>query len=133
MNTKPVMIACALFLLVVGVLLEFLPHEVLGYLSVPAAGFAPVLAQLAGALFLGFAVMNWMAKGVSIGGIYARPLSIGNFAHFLIGGLALIKYAFSNNAHTVLWTLAIIYLIFAALFGYVFVTNPASVGKSRNS
>ena len=40
---------------------------------------------------LPFAMLNWMAKGVIIGGIYSRPIVIANLAHFLIGDLELIK------------------------------------------
>jgi hypothetical protein len=128
------MMAAALFMLACGVLLQFFPHEVLGQIGSSSTGSAPLLVQLAGALYLGFAVMNWMAKTVLIGGIYARPLAIGNFAHFLIGALGLIKYALSNGAPTVIWVLAAIYSIFAVLFGIVFMTYPGKrveTGQNR--
>ena len=120
--------SAALFMGVCGVLMQFFPVEVLTYLGSPSNGVVPLLIQLAGALYLGFAVMNWMAKAVLIGGIYARPLAIGNFAHFLIGALGLIKFGLSNGAPPVIWVIAIIYSIFAVLFGYVFMTHP---GQNR--
>ena len=107
-----------------GVSLQFFPHEILDCCGVPAAGATPLLVQLAGALYLGFAMMNWMAKAVLIGGIYARPLALGNFTHFLVGALALIKYAFAVPVSWPVWSLAVIYSIAAALFGYVFFTHP---------
>ena len=55
--------------------------------------------------------MNWMAKTVLIGGIYARPLAIGNFTHFLVGALALLKYAFSAPHIWIVWVAAIIYAL----------------------
>ena len=115
----------AVFMLICGLLLQFFPHEVLGYFGASAAGIVPLLLQLAGALYIGFALMDWMAKGVLIGGIYARPLAIGNFAHFLVGALALAKYALgaASGAASV-WVLAGIYAVFAIAFGYVFVTHP---------
>ncbi len=124
MNTRVLMIGSAVFMLVLGVLLQFLPHEALGRMSAEAAGFSPVLAQMTGALLIGFAVMNWTAKGVLIGGIYARPLAIGNFAHFLIGGLTLVRYALPNDVRWELWLITILYLTFAIAFGYVFFTHP---------
>ena len=124
MNTKILMMVSAVFMLVCGVMLQFFPVEVLSYLGSPSSGVLPLLIQLAGALYLGFAVMNWMAKAVLIGGIYARPLAIGNFAHFLIGALGLIKFALSNEASPVIWVIAVIYSIFAVLFGIVFMTHP---------
>jgi len=124
MNTKILMMASAVVMLLFGVLLQFLPHEVLRQLGATTEGVVPLMLQLAGALYLGFAVMNWMAKAVLIGGIYARPLAIGNLAHFLIGALGLIKFALSNGASPVIWVIAIVYSIFAVLFGIVFMTHP---------
>jgi hypothetical protein len=124
MNTKFLMIASAAFMVACGLVMQFFPHEMLRYLGADAAGIVPLLIQLAGALYIGFALMNWMAKTVLIGGIYARPLAIGNFAHFMIGALGLIKYALSNGASPVIWVIAVIYSIFAVLFGYVFMTHP---------
>jgi hypothetical protein len=102
MNTKILMMASALFMFLCGVLLQFFPDEILLLWGIEEAGIAPLFLQLAGALYIGFAVMNWMAKTVLIGGIYARPLAIGNLAHFLIGALALVKYAASTGASPVI-------------------------------
>ena len=109
---------------VVGVLFQFLPHEFLNYFGVEAVGIMPLFVQIAGALFLGFAMMNWMAKTVLIGGIYARPLAMGNFVHFMVGALALLKNAFAAQNSLAVWTAAIIYSLFAVLFGIVFFTHP---------
>lgn len=79
---------------ILGISLEFAPHEILNYFEVSSAGSITALfVQLTGALYLGFAMMNWMAKAVLIGGIYARPLAVGNFSHFLIrrAGFAQIR------------------------------------------
>jgi hypothetical protein len=89
-----------------------------------------IILQIAGALYFGFAMINWTAKGNLIGGIYSRPVAIGNFAHFLIGALALIKLSFKTPAPHFVWIAAIIYSIFALLFGYVFFTNPVMKNKS---
>jgi hypothetical protein len=127
MNTKLVMASSAALMAVGGVFLQFFPHEILNYLESPSTGINSLFLQLVGALYLGLAATNWMAKSVLIGGIYARPLAIGNFAHFLIGALALIKYAFAQQpglSSPVIWVLAIIYSLFAVIFGYVFFTHP---------
>lgn len=125
MNTKLLMTASAVFMGLIGIALSFMPDEVLGTLDqVPNPTLALIL-QLTGALYFGFAITNWMAKTVLIGGIYSRPLSIGNFSHFFIAGLALIKSSVnSNTSSTYIIILTIIYVIFAILFGYVFFTNP---------
>jgi hypothetical protein len=130
MNTKLLMIASALSMAICGVSLQFFPHEILSYFGAAATGVTPLFFQLAGALYLGFAMTNWMAKSVLIGGIYARPLAVGNFAHFMVGALALLKYAFSAPQSSLpVWIAAVIYSLFAVLFGYVFFTHPLKTNK----
>ena len=125
MKTKLLMMASALVSGISGVILEFLPHEVLSFYGANADNFSAVLVQIAGASLFGFAVMNWMAKTVLIGGIYARPLALGNFVHFMVGALALIKFAFSAGVHWSIWIAAVVYAVFAVLFGIVFMTHPS--------
>ena len=76
-----------------GLLLSFAPEEALRYAGQAAPGGLPLLLQLAGALYLGFALMNWTAKGMVLGGIYGKALVLGNFLHFTMGALALLKGA----------------------------------------
>ena len=107
-----------------GVLSQFFPHEILTYFDVASDGILPLLVQIISALYLGFAMMNWMAKSVLIGGIYARPLAMGNFLHFTVGAFALLKYAFFAQNSWAVWIVAIIYSLFAILFGIVLFTHP---------
>src|SRR5215212_3185955 len=80
-----------------GLMLLFAPQEALAVLRVPLTTQLPVLVQLAGALYVSFSVMNWTAKDSVIGGIYARPISLANFAHFFIGTLLLAKVVLSTQ------------------------------------
>lgn len=114
----------ALIMTATGIFLQFFPHEILRYFGDSATGIAPLLIQITGALYLGWAMTNWMAKTVLVGGIYARPLAIGNFAHFLIGALALIKYAFAVPHLRLVWVFAVAYTVLAVLFGIVMFTHP---------
>jgi hypothetical protein len=118
------MIASSIVTGVLGLVATFLPKEILNSLGLSATETITLLVQVTGALYIGFAVMNWMAKTVVIGGIYARPLAMGNFAHFMIAAIALIKAASHNSGSHYLWIIAILYSIFAVLFGIVLVTNP---------
>ena len=72
---------------VTGIILSFIPQEVSHFLSLTES--TPIVFQILGALYFGFAMLNWTAKANLIGGIYSRPVAIGNFTHFLIGGLIL--------------------------------------------
>jgi energy-converting hydrogenase Eha subunit C len=122
MNTKLLMSASAIVLGVIGILLTFMPQEISQMLLVIGS---PILFQLLGALYFAFAMLNSTAKGNLIGGIYSRPVAVGNFAHFIIGGLALIKLVL-HQPFSFLSILAVVYTIFAVFFGWVFFTNPVS-------
>lgn len=123
-NSKLLMVLSAIFMGATGVLLEFFPHEVLASVQVAADGPMALFAQMAGALYLGSAMTNWMAKAVLIGGIYSRPLAIGNFLHFAVGALALTKFSLNSPPFHAIWLLTLIYALFAVFFGFVFFTNP---------
>lgn len=122
MNTRLLMTLSAIVLGLAGLLLTFAPNEVATYLSI--AGPNAIILQITGSLYFGFAMLNWTAKANLIGGIYSKPVAIGNFTHFFIAGAALAKQAFNHSALTITWIAIIIYIILAMLFGYVLFTNP---------
>ncbi|PHR70874.1 MAG: hypothetical protein COA67_07720 [Lutibacter sp.] len=125
MNTKTVMIISALFLGVLGITLSFFTQEVDAYLNNGSNTTSTLFLQLLGALYLGFAIMNWMAKDTRIGGIYNRPIAIGNFMHFGVGALALIKIVSKVELNQkIIIVLAIVYSIFALCFAFIFRINP---------
>lgn len=82
------------------------------------------------ALYLGFALLNWMAKGTLIGGIYNKPITIANLMHFGVGAIALIKVVSNIQMHQeIIISLTVVYVIFAILFAYFFFTNPTKIEK----
>ena len=83
MNTRLLMRASAVFSGALGAVATFLPQEILVRAGIPPVGLSVILVQIAGALYLGFAMLNWMAQGNIIGGIYSRPVAMGNLAHSL--------------------------------------------------
>ena len=88
-NTRLLMSLSAMSLMALGVVLNFLPGESYQAISNTTTEPASALAiQLLGGALFGFGMINWTARGNLIGGIYNRPVAIGNFAHFLIGSLA---------------------------------------------
>lgn len=132
MNTKVLMISSCIFLGALGIALTFLPDEIISNLSITPNPITTLSLQLLGALYLGFAMLNWMAKGSLIGGIYNRPIAIGNFMHFAVGAMALIKIITKINTNTaVVIALTAFYSVFALLFAYVFRTNPSRIEKKE--
>ena len=126
MNTKTLMIATVAYLGVVGFGLTFLPQEIITFFGAETNQTLVLVLQIMGALYLGFGMMNWMSKNSMIGGIYNRPLVLGNFLHFLVSAFALIKIVrhYSDNQFIAILTITILYSIFALCFGYLLKTNP---------
>jgi hypothetical protein len=132
MDTKILMSACAIFLAGLGGFLSFLPDEIISSLGITSNPITTLSFQLLGSLYLAFAMLNWMAKGSLIGGIYNKPIAIGNFMHFGVGALALIKVASNIQTHTeIIISLTVVYAIFSILFAYVFRTNPTKTEKKK--
>ncbi len=119
MNTKYLMVSSSIFFSLMGLACSFAPKEILSYLHFENLELLALIIQLLGALCLGFAILNWTARSNLIGGIYSKPVSLGNFLHFLAGGLAIAKYYFKHTADTVLIAPAVIYVLFAIAFGLV--------------
>ncbi|MEO8233541.1 MAG: hypothetical protein ABI638_14765 [Ignavibacteriota bacterium] len=125
MNTKILMIASVIFLGIMGIGLTFLPEEIYKYLSTDINQTSVLTLQILGSTYLGFAMLNWMNKNNKIGGIYSKPLVVGNLVHFLVSSFALIKIIGSIKNHfEIILALTIIYSVFALCFGYVSIANP---------
>ncbi len=125
MNTKLLMKSSSIFMGAIGIALSLMPNEVIEAVAQIPNLTLTIILQLTGALYFGFAMTNWMAKTVLIGGIYSRPLAIGNFTHFFIAGLALIKTLLNSNITSIyFYGMTISYVLFAILFGYLIFTHP---------
>ena len=116
MNTKLLMTSSSLTLGLAGIFALFAPDVLLVLLNAPMEEPLSVLVQLMGTLYFSFALINWTAKDSAIGGIYARPVSLGNFAHFFAGALLLLRYQLSNEPNLSISLGLVVYAIFASLF-----------------
>ena len=124
------MTSSAIFLAIIGIILSFLPTEIMGYLNIDSNIISILFLKILSALFLGFGILNWMAKGALIGGIYNKPIAIGNLMHFGVGAIALVKIVLNMQTHSeIIIPLTAVYVIYALLFGYVFKNNPTKTEK----
>ena len=125
MKTKLLMTSSALFCGIIGTLLLFLPIEIAEYLSIEPTIITILFLQILSTIYLGFGILNWTAKGSLIGGIYNKPIVLGNLLHFAVGAIELIKVIFNIQAHKeIIIFLTVFYVIFAILFAYVIKANP---------
>ncbi len=126
MNTKLLMSLSASFMAGLGVVASFMPQELAAHFGTPRDSHVVLVIQIGGALYLGFAILNWMAKAVLIGGIYSRPVAIGNFLHFSVAAIILLKALASGFRATEIIVGALLYLFFALWFGLVLFTHPTA-------
>lgn len=127
MHTRLLMTGSALFTGLLGVAATFLPQEILSATGAAPATTTVVLVQVAGALYLGFAMLNWTAKGVLIGGIYSRPVALGNFLHFAMVTMLMLKMLPGQESLPVIAGI-FVYAVFAVWFGLVLFRSPVAAG-----
>lgn len=132
MNTKILMTASALFLGIIGIILFFFTQEISTYLNFDINLISILFLQILSSFYLGLGILNWMAKSNLIGGIYSRPLAIGNLMHFGVSAIAFIKIIYKIKTHfEFILVLTIIYSIFTLCFAYIFMTNPRKVNSPK--
>ena len=131
MHTRILMTLSAAFMAALGIAATFLPQEIAArYGAAPTAVPATLLIQIAGALYLAFAILNWTVRHSPIGGIYNRPVALANVVHFTVAAITLLKAALSHSATNQFWrspeiiTLTVFNCLFAIWFGLVFITHP---------
>lgn len=123
MHTRILMIASAALMAIIGLAASFMPQELLGVHGTVPDNATVLFVQMAGAVYLGFAALNWMARGILMGGIYARPVAIGNFLHFVMVAITLSKAAVAFGALELAISAAV-FSIFAIWFGLVLFKPP---------
>jgi hypothetical protein len=123
MHTRALMISSAALMAVIGLAASFMPQELLGLHGTVPDNATILFVQMAGAVYLGFAMLNWMARGVLIGGIYAKPVAVGNTLHFAMVAITLIKAAVAFGA-VELAISAAVFSVFAIWFGLVMFKPP---------
>jgi len=127
MSARALLTVSAVCFGVAGAGMLFMPDALLAHVRQPQARILVLFVQAIGAAYLGFAMLNWMSRGSTIGGIYSRPLVIANLAVFLITGLSLVRWAIDGGPPGIL-IFASIFGAFAVAFGAVMMTGPKSRG-----
>ncbi len=130
-TTKFIMGSSALLMAFAGLSLTFFPEELSSTLHFPGDTAGILMIQGIGAMYFGFAMLNWMSKSSLIGGVYNRPIAIANMTHFLMVGITLIKVMISNNdLPQAFWIVTAIYVVYAILLGWLLFRTPPVVKSS---
>ena len=125
--------ASALAIGAIGLALSFLPEEILSYYGAESEWGSELVLQITGAAYVGFAVMNWMARDILIGGIYSRPLAMGNFVHFVVVTITLLKVLLDGHVRVEVVIAFVVFAVFAVWFGFVAFTHPIQQKPDRTT
>lgn len=113
--SKSLMIAASLVLALVAVALIFASEEWATNFGIQPSAALNITAQVLGAFMASFAMLNWMSKGMTLGGIYGRPIVIANLLHFSMNAILFIKLSVANS-EPILWAAAAISAVLALAF-----------------
>lgn len=114
----------AAFLGALGLVASFAPQELLAYVGVAPVPGVVLITEIAGALYLGFAYLNWMARGNAIGGIYSRPIALGNVLHFVVVSASLVRSAAVWSDRPEILVVLVIYVLYGVWFGVTLFRSP---------
>ncbi len=125
MTPRLLMSLSAALLGAAGTALLFAPAEVQRLAGGSSAeALPPVVLQLWSAALLALAMTNWTGRGMTLGGIYGRPLVLGNAMHWTVGSLVALRGALDRPASTGLWMAAVLYGVLAVAFTRLLKRHP---------
>ncbi|WP_234572558.1 hypothetical protein [Rhodohalobacter sp. 614A] len=114
---KGIMVASGILNGILGIVLTFLPQEIGGWLGLASETEAGVLAfQLLGGALFGLGLINYMGRNAILGGIYGKPILLGNMVFHFIAALDLIRFIFDADQFGFLMVVAMLYTFLAAAF-----------------
>ncbi len=95
-----------------GLATSFLPKEILLAFEVQANPISMLLIQIIGAFLIGFAMINYLSKNSIMGGIYNKPILMGNIAFHCISAIVFVKFILNHNLyHEAFIPLTVMYLL----------------------
>ena len=124
----------ALILFAVGGAALFAAAELAHFFGAGGSNSLALAIQLTGCGLLGFAALNWMSRGTRIGGIYARPIGIGNLLLFMTTSLTIGRAAFAGTFPVIVSVVGVIFAVLAIVFAWlVFLHDPLADGGATKS
>ena len=125
MPGRIILTVSALVLLLLGGALMFAPDELAVWTGTATSSNGALGLQLFGGALLGFAILNWMSRGNRIGGIYARPIALGNLLLSVTVALSLGKAATAGIAVPQSAAGCVIFSLLGAAFAWLaFMHDP---------
>lgn len=129
---RAILSTSAAVLFAVGLVSLFSADE-LARVLLNGAGAGEPLIHTAASGLLGFAMTNWMSRGNRIGGIYMRPIALGNLLLFAVSGLSLARALMAGQLPPLATPLAVAFSALAVAFGWLaFAHDPLTSGDAAS-
>lgn len=125
MKTKWLLSSSAVMMGLLGLAGTFIPEEISKILGIDPSPIILILLQIMRGLYLGFAMLNWFTRSALIGGIYNKPVVLGNLIHCIVVFFALFRQL-AEQFYFIFVILTVVYLGFAVWFTLVLRSNPLS-------
>lgn len=123
--SKTILISSAAINGIIGFFITFLPQETGQFIGTTEMNSADLaLMQVLGSALIGIAIINFMGRSLTVGGIYGKPIQLGNLVFHLATGLGLLKYVFSTESWLLFGIPALLYLLLTARFIKLNFTSP---------
>ena len=124
MKAKVILVAEAIVLLVFGLSFLIMPQWTMELFDVTLEQGGTIMTQLVGAGFVGFAVLDWLARNVQIHED-AHPILLGNFFMNAIGFIVLLLPKLDGVGNNWSWVPIALFLLFALAFGYCYLVRSS--------
>lgn len=127
MSSRTILTITSLLLFVAGGAAVFAADEVAGLMDLEVSFETRIFAEFAGIGMLALAIQNWMSRGRPIGGVYARPLGLGNLLFFSTSALTLGRYLSAGMLPLEVIAVCGVFALLALAFAWlVFFSRPAA-------
>jgi hypothetical protein len=123
MNLKNLLMATAAVGAFFGLLFLLVPAATMDFYGVTLDEAGVWVARLLGASFLGYAAVAWLARDAEASRA-RRAIEVGYFTGFAIGFVVDLVGQLAGWTNGLGWVNVIIYLLFAAAFGYFAFMRP---------
>ena len=117
MKARFILVVSAIVLLIFGLGFIISPQWTMELFDITVEPGGILMTQLLGAGFVGFAILNWMARNVTV---YedASPTLWANFFMNAIGFVVALLQRLDGLGNAWSWVPVALYLLFALAFGY---------------
>jgi hypothetical protein len=114
----------AIVLFLGGIAFLFAADVILPILASDIPPSATWVGELIAAGWLGMAAVNWLSRGLVIGGVYGRPVVIGNLVIYFVTAMVLIRVTLGDGGLRLAGGLAIPALLLAGVYSWLLFRGP---------